>query len=54
MSKHKYLDTEVRIWDAGDSIRLKFKERAQPMYVPKNSALFKHLRKIIEEKGTSK
>lgn len=54
MSKHRYLDTDVRIWDAGDSIRVKIKEREQPMYVPKNSALFKHLREAVEKYGVSK
>ncbi|WP_404451901.1 hypothetical protein LG329_16355 [Virgibacillus necropolis] len=54
MGEHKYLDTKVRIWAASDSIRLKVEGHDQPMYVPKNSAPSKHLRKLVERDEITK
>jgi hypothetical protein len=41
---NNYYDTNVRVWiDKHGAIRLKFGEKGVPMYVPKNSAMYKNL-----------
>jgi hypothetical protein len=41
---NNYYDTSVRVWiDKHGAIRLKFGEKGVPMYVPKNSAMYRNL-----------